>query len=261
MNEEQKEVVVELDDVHKAFGDNQVLSGVSLQVYRGETMVVIGQSGTGKSVTLKHIVRLLRPDRGDVYVFGDHVADLSDEELGEVRERVGYLFQGGALLASMSVRDNIALPLREHTDLGPDEIDRRIDEKLEMVGLSGLRNTMPDVLSGGMRKRVALARVIVQNPDIILYDEPTHGLDPIMANRINSLILRLQNKLDTTSIVVTHDIPSALRVGDRFAMLKEGKIKATGTPVEFLESTDPEVRQFVYGEEETVPVPEVEPSA
>lgn len=250
----EEEFVVEMTDVYKNLGGKQVLDGLNLSVNRGETLVVLGRSGEGKSVTLKHMVGLMKPDRGTIRLFGTDLSSIDRKELLELRKRVGFLFQGGGLLGSLSVYENIALPLREHTDLSEEEIKREVEEKLELVGLDDIGESMPSVLSGGMRKRVALARAIIRNPEIILYDEPTHGLDPIMASRINTLTNRLKRQLDTTSVVVTHDIPSALKIADRLAMLYEGKIVSSGEPVEFLESEDPLIKQFMFGGEESVNV-------
>lgn len=239
---------IQLTDVHKSFGENHVLRGVNLSIEEEKVFVLLGASGAGKSVCLKHIIGLIRPDSGSVNVMGNELNDLTDNDLMELRKNVGYLFQSGGLLASLSVFENVALPLREHTTMTPGEIRERVMDRLDIVGLSESANVMPDDLSGGMRKRVSLARVIVQEPRIILYDEPTHGLDPIMANRIEELILDLNERFQTTSVVVTHDLSGAFHVADRMGMIHEGKIIKTGSPESFLESEDPRVEEFVREE-------------
>ncbi|MDQ7780045.1 MAG: ABC transporter ATP-binding protein [Planctomycetota bacterium] len=242
--------IIELKGVHKTLGNKRVLAGLNLTVNQGETLVIIGRSGSGKSVTLKHIVGLLQPDAGNVIIEGRDTADMSYAELSELRMGFGFLFQDGALLNSLTVGENVALPLREHTRMTDDEIQRMVAEKLAFVGLELHENVMPSVLSGGMKKRVGLARAIIREPQIMLYDEPTHGLDPIMSSVVNELINNMKSKSKVTSIVVTHDMPSAFRVADRIAMLYGGVIIKTGTPQEFLEADDPIVKQFVYGEEQ-----------
>ena len=239
--------MIELIDLHKKLARRKVLDGLSLKVERGETMVIIGRSGSGKSVTFKHITGLFRPDRGQVLVDGVDVASASRAQLDEVRRRLGVLFQSGALINWLSVAENVALPLRELTNLGEAEIQRIVAEKLDLVELTGAENQMPDSLSGGMRKRAGLARALVRDPEIILYDEPTAGLDPIMANRINELIIDMQRKLKVTSLIVTHDMESAFMVADRIAMLFGGKIIQVGTPQEIQATTNPIVRQFIDG--------------
>ena len=244
-------VMIELRDVHKRLGDRPVLDGVSLQVYKGETLCILGGSGQGKSVTLKHIVGLMQPDRGSVFVENiDITAANCNGHLVEARKKIGFLFQNGALLNSMNVYENVALPLREHERLAEPEIRRRVEEKLKLVGLSEAIEKMPAILSGGMRKRASLARAIVREPDIILYDEPTAGLDPIISATINELIVDLQKKLGVTSILVTHDMSSAFRVSDRMAFLWKGKILKIGTKDDFKNCDDPMVKQFVFGESE-----------
>lgn len=242
--------IIEINNLHKSFGTNQVLEGMDLNIQSGETMVILGRSGTGKSVTLKHIVGLIKPDQGTIKINGKEINTIPRTELEEVRNGIGFLFQDGALLASLSVMENIALPLHEHTDLSEKEIKNRVLETLEIVGLEDFADVKPEVLSGGMRKRVGLARAIIRNPSLILYDEPTHGLDPIMATKINNLILDLKDRLQATSIVVTHDIPSALLVADRIAMLYKGKILKVGPPIEFLNSDNPLITQFIYGDQD-----------
>lgn len=239
--------MIELIDVSKNLGGKQVLDHMSLTVDEGETKVIIGRSGVGKSVTLKHIVRLLEPDRGEVKVEGKDVLSLHGKDLNELHKQIGLVFQGGALFDSLTVGENVGFILREHTDVPQAEIDKRVSESLALVGLYKIENYMPADLSGGMRKRVALARAICTRPKIILYDEPTTGVDPITADAINLLIDELHDKLKVTSIVVTHDMRSAYKIADRIAMLYEGKIIAEGTPDEIRYSHNPYVHQFITG--------------
>jgi phospholipid/cholesterol/gamma-HCH transport system ATP-binding protein len=241
---------IELCDLTKTLGGRTVLDGVSLAVQKGETMSVIGGSGAGKSVTLKHIVGLMKPDRGCVKVDGVDVTNTNHGSLEAARRKIGFCFQGSALLNSLSVFENVALPLREHERPDEAEIRRRVDEKLALVGLTDAGQKLPSEISGGMKKRVGLARAIIRNPEIILYDEPTAGLDPVMGSTINDLILDMQKKLGVTSVLVTHDMSSAFRVSTRIAMLLKGKIVKVGTPAEFRASDDPVVKQFIYGESE-----------
>jgi phospholipid/cholesterol/gamma-HCH transport system ATP-binding protein len=223
------ETVVEFKDVWKRYGGRDILAGVSLKIRKGEVLCVLGPSGTGKSVTLRHINGLTPPDAGDVRVFGESVVGLSEEQLAPVRRRVAMLFQGGALFDSMNVEQNIAFPIVEHTQLPPEKIASIVSEKLTMVGLPGIQRKMPSELSGGMRKRVALARSIALEPDIILYDEPTTGLDPLSSEKIAQLIVDLNVRLQTTSVVVTHDIVTARTVADRLAFLHQGRFQFVGT--------------------------------
>jgi phospholipid/cholesterol/gamma-HCH transport system ATP-binding protein len=241
---------IEFRGVWKRLGRKEVLRGVELEVRRGECMVIIGRSGTGKSVLLKHVVGLLAPDRGHVCVNGMEVEHLPEKELLELRRGMGMLFQGGALFDSMTVGENVGLPLREHTPMPQTQIDIVVSEKLALVGLEGTEGMRPSNLSGGMKKRAALARSLVLNPKIMLYDEPTTGLDPITSDLINRLIRRLQQRLGMTSIAVTHDMRSAYHIADRIAMLHEGRIHATGTPDEIQATTDPALRQFIEGSSE-----------
>ncbi len=239
--------MIRIQGLSKRLGRKQVLDGVDLEIPTGCTMVVIGQSGTGKSVLLKHIIGLMQPDAGRIEVDGTVLTGLGEHALNEVRKRFGMLFQGAALFDSLSVGENIALPMREHTDMPAARIRERVAERLEWVGLPGIEDMRPASLSGGMRKRVALARAIAMDPAYILYDEPTTGLDPIMSDTINRLIRSLQARIGVTSIVVTHDLHSAFAVGDRMAMLHDGKVVFSGSTDETRSTTDARVRQFIEG--------------
>jgi phospholipid/cholesterol/gamma-HCH transport system ATP-binding protein len=243
----EKKPVIEVIDLYKSFGANDVLKGVNLTIYKGDTMVILGRSGCGKSVLLRHMIGLMKPDRGRIMVDGVDITGLKNEELYEMRKKFGMLFQGAALFDSMSVWENVGLGLLEHTDLSTEEIRKRVCQKLELVGLSRLDDLKPAELSGGMKKRVGLARAIAMDPPVILYDEPTTGLDPIMADVINELIRSLQNSLDITSVAVTHDITSAYKIGDRLALLFDGKIVFEGTPDDIRSTKDEVVRQFIEG--------------
>lgn len=247
---EEKEVIIELKDVYKKFGERQVLGGVSLKVYKGETLVIMGGSGCGKSTVLRHMIGAIRPDSGDVFMKGQNLAGLGEDGLDAFRRKFGVLFQAGALLDSLSVKENVCMPLREHTKLDDNIINIMVKMKLELVGLRGFEDLMPAQLSGGMKKRVGLARAIVMDPEIIFYDEPTAGLDPIVAGVIDKLILDLSNKLSITSVVVTHDMNSVFRIADRIAMLHEGRIIQVGTKEEFRNTANAMVKQFVHGEPE-----------
>jgi phospholipid/cholesterol/gamma-HCH transport system ATP-binding protein len=240
-----REPFVEFRDVYKAYGPKQVLRGASLTVFRGEVLVILGGSGTGKSVTLRHMLGLEAPDAGRVLVEDEDITDLPEEELYRVRKKFGMLFQSGALFDSMTVFENVAFPLREHTDMGEDEIARAVRERLELVNLPNTEHLMPVDLSGGMRKRVGLARSIVLDPKMILYDEPTTGLDPITSQKINEMIIDLQSKLNVTSVVVTHDIQSAFSVGDRVAFLNKGVFEWVGTMDDARDSDHPILREFL----------------
>ncbi len=240
--------MIEIVDVWKSFGEKKVLCGVNLKVRKGCTTVIIGASGAGKTILIRHIIGLLKPDRGDVFIDGVSVPKLKARELENVRKQFGMVFQSGALLNSLTVSENIALPLIEHTNMSVEEIMKVVREKLKMVHLSGIEDESIANLSGGMKKRVAVARAIVRNPQIILYDEPTAGLDTVMARRVENLIGDLKERLGVTSVVVTHDISGACRIGDRIAALSEGEIVEVGSPQEIMKSKTPAVRRLVYGE-------------
>jgi phospholipid/cholesterol/gamma-HCH transport system ATP-binding protein len=242
--------MIEIADLRKSLGGRPVLEGVNLKVARGETVVVIGRSGCGKSVLLKHIIGLMKPDAGSIVVDGVEVTSLKGKELFEFRKRFGMLFQGAALFDSLSVWENVGLGLLEHTDLGEDEIRKMAREKLALVGLTDVEDLRPAELSGGMKKRVGLARAIAMDPQVVLYDEPTTGLDPIMADVINQLIKSLQAALKITSIAVTHDMKSAYKIGDRLAMLYGGRIVFEGSPEEIMHTRDEAIRQFIEGRAE-----------
>jgi phospholipid/cholesterol/gamma-HCH transport system ATP-binding protein len=242
------EVLIRAKGVRKSFGGRPVLTGVDLAVHRGEVVVIMGGSGCGKSTLLRHLIGAVEPDEGTVELFGKDLATLDPDGLDAVRKRFGILFQSGALYNSLTVGENVALPLREHTGLD-DEIIRIVTKmKLELVGLRDFERLMPAQISGGMKKRVGLARALALDPEIIFYDEPGAGLDPVMAGVIDKLILDLSRKLGVTSVVVTHEMGSAFRIADRMVMLFEGRIVAEGTPVEIRSSTDPLVVQFIRGD-------------
>ena len=238
--------MIEIIDLYKSFGNEPVLKGINLDIEAGETIVIIGRSGCGKSVLIKNIVGLLSPDSGHVKVEGRIVDDLSQKELYELRIRFGFLFQGAALFDSMTVEENVALPLVEtQTGISKTEIAKRVEEKLEMVGLPGVQHLKPAELSGGMKKRVGLARALITDPDYVFYDEPTTGLDPIMSTSIDELIKELTDKLNVTSIVVTHDMFSVKKVANRVAMINDGKIYFTGSSDELINSEDEIIKKFV----------------
>jgi phospholipid/cholesterol/gamma-HCH transport system ATP-binding protein len=240
--------VIRVEGLCKAFGPQPVLRGVDLDVPAGEVMVVIGRSGGGKSVLLKHMIGLLRPDAGRVTVDGTDITALRGAALDRIRERYGVVFQGGALFDSMSVFDNVAFPLREKTRLGEADVRARVEERLEQVGLAGVGHKNPAEISGGMRKRVAIARALVIEPAIVFLDEPTTGLDPILVNTIHHLIRDLHRKAHFTAVMVSHEIPEIFGIADRVAMLHEGVIVATGRPEDIQASSDPIVRQFIHGD-------------
>ena len=237
--------MITFNKVTKRLGGKTVLNGISFEVPKGETFVIVGLSGAGKSVTLKHMIRLLTPDLGKIYVGDELMSTAAGADLVRLRERFGVLFQGAALLEWMSVFENVALPLREKTNMSNAAIEKRVEEKLCQVNLDGVHDAMPAELSGGMRKRVGLARAIVMNPEIILYDEPTSGLDPVTSRAIDQLIDSLRQGLGVTSVVVTHDMHSALAIATRIAMLDAGRIVELGTPAEFVKSSNEKVQQFL----------------
>jgi phospholipid/cholesterol/gamma-HCH transport system ATP-binding protein len=239
--------MIEARDLKKSFGTHRVLDGVSFSIEKGESAVIIGASGGGKSILLKHLIGLLQPDEGDVLIDGESIARKNERQLIEVRRKFGMLFQSAALFDSMTVEENVGFVLRRERKLKESEIKERVAEVLDMVNLDGTQEKKPAELSGGMRKRVGLARAIVYRPEIVLYDEPTTGLDPIVADSIDQLMLRVVERLKVTSIVVTHDMRSARCVGQRILMLHEGKIYASGTPDEIFQSKDPIVHRFVNG--------------
>jgi phospholipid/cholesterol/gamma-HCH transport system ATP-binding protein len=239
--------MIRLVNVHKAFGEKEVLSGFTLDVREGETMVIIGYSGTGKSVAIKHIVGLLDPDEGEVWVDNQRVDELPRRELYKLRSKIGYVFQFAALFDSLNIGENVAMGLRRSTTLSEKEIRDRTAEALDLVDLPGVETKFPAELSGGMRKRVGIARAIALRPKYILYDEPTTGLDPVTSAVIDDLMIRMREKLGVTSIVITHDMRSAFRVGSRIAMLYQGQVRQVGTVEEIKRTTDPVVRQFIVG--------------
>ncbi len=241
------EIVIKAQDVVKKFGDRTILNGINLDIYRGETFVIMGGSGCGKSTFLRHLIGALKPDSGKVFLLGKDLAALNEDQMDAVKKKIGMCFQSAALFDSMTVGDNVSLPLREHTRLEKSVIDTVVKMKLEMVGLRGFEALMPSQLSGGMRKRVGLARAIVMDPEIIFYDEPTAGLDPIVSGVIDKLILDLSKKLSITSVVVTHDMKSVFSIADRVAMLYEGRVLEVGTPQAIKKSNNPMVQQFISG--------------
>ena len=241
---------IELKEIHKAFGSKQVLKGLSLEVHEGETVAIVGQSGTGKSVALKHVVRLLKPDQGEAWVDGQNVGTLTQEELYEVRRNVGYVFQFAALFDSLSIADNIGLGLRRVSGTTDETIRARVKECLALVELEGYEDRYPAQLSGGQRKRAGLARAIATKPTYLLYDEPTTGLDPVTTTVIDRLIVRTREELQVTSLVITHDMGSAYRVADRIGMLYDGAIRFMGTPEELQACPDPVVKGFIEGKPE-----------
>ena len=240
--------LIRLVNLHKSFGRLVVLDGIDLEIKEGDTLVVLGASGSGKSVLLKHIVGLLKPDVGEVWFEGVRIDRLKDRELMKVRTQFGFLFQMGALFDSLTNLQNVAFPLTEHTDLPPEEIEKRAQRTLKMVGLPDVGGKMPGEVSGGQRKRVALARAIALEPKVVLYDEPTTGLDPVRSDAISELILKLQRELKMTSIVVTHDMATAFKVADRIVMIHQGKIIFDGTQEQIKASDNADVQRFVRGE-------------
>ncbi|HEY5610844.1 MAG TPA: ABC transporter ATP-binding protein [Thermoanaerobaculia bacterium] len=242
--------ILSLRDLHKSFGSKVVLRGVDLDVKRGEAVVIVGGSGSGKSVTLKSIIGLMKPDRGHVYLEENDICHMKPFDLNAVRRRFGMSFQEGALFDSMSVFENIAFPLRRHTEMSEDEIRERVQRCLDQVHLQGVESKRPSELSGGMRRRVGFARAISLEPEILLFDEPTTGLDPVISDVVAELILEMDRTLNTTTVTITHDMKVAFKIADRVAMLFDGKIVEEGTPAEFQASTNPIVQQFIEGRAE-----------
>ncbi len=242
--------MIKITNLKKSFGDNKVLNGVDLEIETGKITVVIGRSGEGKSVLLKHVIGLLKPDEGSIELDGVNITALKERDFNEVRKRFGMLFQGAALFDSMSVAQNVGFPLKEHTDLQDEDILKVVREKLQRVGLGKVEDMMPSDLSGGMKKRVGLARAIVMDPEIVLFDEPTTGLDPIMSDSIADLVLDTQRALKTTYMLITHDIPFTYKIADRIAMLHEGRIIEQGTVEEMKKNENPILRQFLEGRAE-----------
>ena len=244
------ETIISVKDLFKSFGAKKVLKGLTIDVKKGEILVIIGPSGCGKSVLLKHIMGLLSPDSGAIYYAGNEVTKFSEAEFNTMRKRFGMLFQGAALFDSLTVGENISFGLREHTNLSKTEIDKIVNEKLELVGMAGIAELKPSQLSGGMKKRVGLARAIAMDPDVLLYDEPTTGLDPVMVTIIDKLTVDMNKKFGCTTILVTHDMKSAFRIADRIAMHFNGQIIEVGTRDEIMRSTNPVVKQFIEGSED-----------
>ncbi len=239
--------MIEARDLNKSFGSNPVLQGVNLSIEKGESVVIIGRSGGGKSILLKHLIGLLKPDAGQVLIEGENIVPMNERQLLRVRHKFGMLFQGAALFDSLNVAENVAFAFRRDRSLPEEQVARKVAEVLELVDLPGTQQKKPSELSGGMRKRVGLARAIIYQPQIVLYDEPTTGLDPVVSDSIDQLILRVRDRLDVTTVVVTHDMRSARRLGQRIMMLHERRIHATGTPDEIFGSQDPIVRRFIDG--------------
>jgi len=239
--------MIELIDIHKSFNDLMVFSGLNLTIPTGSITSVLGRSGGGKSVLLKHIIGLLRPDRGRILVDGKDIVTMNDRQLNDIRRRFGMLFQEAALFDSMTVGENVAFPLREHTELSEAEIRDKVRAKLAQVGLAGIEDKMPAELSGGMKKRVGLARAIALDPEIILFDEPTTGLDPITSSVINHLIADTQRRLGATCVIISHDIEAVFAISDKVVMLFNGRVEAEGTPDDMRQSDNPVVRQFISG--------------
>jgi phospholipid/cholesterol/gamma-HCH transport system ATP-binding protein len=237
--------MIVIEDLHKWFGDHHVLKGINLKIEKGKITVILGRSGCGKTVLVKHIIGLLKPDRGKIYIDGTEITSLSWRKMKEVVKKFGMLFQGSALFDSMTVEENVAFPLREHTRLPESEIKKRVREKLEVVGLKDVENYYPSELSGGMKKRVGLARAMALDPEYIIFDEPTTGVDPPTAYSIDMLMKETQRRFNLTFIVITHDISSTFRIADKIAMMEDGKIIEAGTPEEIMNSKNEDVKRFL----------------
>lgn len=237
--------MIKINNVYKSFSGKSVLRGVNLHIQKGESVVIVGKSGCGKTVLLKSIIGLIQPDSGEIWIQGENIVGMPRKRLYQIRTKMGMLFQGSALFDSLTVEENVALPLREHTRLDWKKIQEKVREKLALVGLSGAEGKKPSELSGGMRKRVGLARALIMEPEILLYDEPTTGLDPVTAGMINDLIAELNQKFSVTSVAVTHDMTSAFTIGERVAMLHEGKVVFDGSMKEFRESSLPIIQEFL----------------
>jgi len=237
--------MIVIEDLHKWFGDHHVLKGINLKIEKGKITVILGRSGCGKTVLVKHIIGLLKPDRGKIYIDGTEITSLSWRKMKEVVKKFGMLFQGSALFDSMTVEENVAFPLREHTRLPESEIKKRVKEKLEVVGLKDVENYYPSELSGGMKKRVGLARAMALDPEYIIFDEPTTGVDPPTAYSIDMLMKETQRRFNLTFIVITHDISSTFRIADKIAMMEDGKIIEAGTPEEIMNSKNEDVKRFL----------------
>ena len=259
MMEKKSNIKIRVVNLHKSFGENQTLRGVDLEVQQGESMVVIGGSGSGKTVLIKCIIGLTQPDEGEIYVDGLEITSLNEKRMNEVRKKFGMLFQWGALFDSMTVWENVGFGLRHQRHLKEEEIRKIASEKLALVGLNNVEDLMPSELSGGMKKRVSLARAIAIEPEILLYDEPTTGIDPIMADAINDLMIEMRQKLNVTSIAITHDMKSAYKIADRIAMLFNGKIVEAGSPEEIKNSSSLIVQQFIQGRSDG-PIKIIDPS-
>ena len=237
--------MIKVENLHKSFGEQHVLKGINLTAKEGKITFIIGKSGSGKSVLLKHILGLIKPDKGSIFINGKNIVSANKKQLTEIRKHFGVMFQNVALIDSMTVFENVAFPLVEHTKLKMDKVARLVEEKLELVGLRGIENKMPSELSGGMQKRVGLARALILNPKILLFDEPTTGLDPVICDSVDEMILETQRKLNLTCLVISHDIPATFKLADYVAMLHEGKIVEYGTPEELKVSNNELVKEFL----------------
>ena len=244
---DKKEAIIKVEGLKKKFGERQILDGIDLEVYKGETFVIMGGSGCGKSTVLRHMTGALKGDEGKVYLLGKDISTLNEDEMDKIKKKIGMSFQGSALFDSMTVGENVSLPLREHTKLDQSVINIMVKMKLELVGLRGFENLMPSQLSGGMKKRVGISRAVSMDPEIVFYDEPTAGLDPIVTAVMDKLIVDLSQALSVTSVVVTHDMNSVFRIADRIAMLYEGRVVEVGTREQIKNSKNPYVQQFVSG--------------